>query len=82
MAQLGDTVIYRNKDGVDIPAMITELVDPDLAYLARFPPPRASGDPTTVSYPIARAEGDKDPRIEYRGDDWNETWRERDDPGA
>lgn len=73
MARLGDTVLYRNKDGVDIVAIVTELFDDDTAYLTRLPSPTQTGDPNTTSYRIARDASDEPAR---------QTWRDRDDPGA
>lgn len=43
---LGRIVIYRSRAGVDMPAIVTGLVegDPDAVFLEIFPPPGASKD--------------------------------------
>jgi hypothetical protein len=39
---IGRIVIYRNRDGVDMPAIITALTDePGTVHLTVFPPPGA-----------------------------------------
>jgi hypothetical protein len=41
---LGRIVIFRDRAGVDMPAIITEVTDPDqgFVHLTAFPPPRAA----------------------------------------
>ena len=47
---IGRIVIYRNRAGIDMPAIVTEVTDPTeglFVHLHIFPPPGQAADPLT-----------------------------------
>jgi hypothetical protein len=55
---LGDIVIYRNSDGVDMPAIITQLLgESGDVQLAVFCPPGEAKDAVDYQWGAARAKG-------------------------
>lgn len=69
---IGDVVIYRNRDGVDMAALVTDLLNDGAAHLHLFPQPAASRDILSHEWGSPRHEGDGEPRPG--------TWRPRDRP--
>ena len=70
MTQVGDTVLYRSRDGVDMPAIVTQFTDgEDWAHLRLFPPPAATKDLLDHEWGAPRATNVSEPA---RG-----TWRPR-----
>ena len=70
--ELGDVVIYRNSDGVDMPAIVTAVIDGDVdggIHLHPFPPPGSGADILSHQWGVARA--DEPEEAEPR------TWRPR-----
>lgn len=68
---IGRIVIVRNHEGVDMPAIITEVADAETeaVHLAAFPPPGEAAPHANHQYGFARAEDDADP------DDPAQAWR-------
>lgn len=67
-------VVYRSKDGVDMAAVVTGLVDAEenAVHLHLFPPPGLGADALSYQWGVPMAEDPKDPG---RGT-WR--WPERD----
>lgn len=76
---IGRIVTYRNRSGVDMPAIITALTDdPEYVHLQLFVPPGASPDVLSYQHGTARAEsGEPD---ELLAGCWR--WPERKQPIA
>lgn len=71
--QVGDIVIYRSRDGIDMAALITQFTDGfDWAHLRLFPPPTEKKDHLDPQWGTSRATDPAEPG--------RMTWRPRETP--